>query len=67
MYDAQTEGEANALKFSQIFHLAPAAGSYVVSNGEPFSSSVIYFLVVNVGLSRLARGYPLMSQSYVLS
>lgn len=30
----QTEGEANALKFSQIFHLAPAAGSYVVSNGE---------------------------------
>jgi len=27
-----TEGEANALKFSQIFHLAPAAGSYVVSN-----------------------------------
>ena len=28
----QPEGETNALKFSQVFHLAPVAGSFVVTN-----------------------------------
>lgn len=27
-----TEGEAQPLKFSQFFHLAPAGGSFVISN-----------------------------------
>ncbi|KAK2076587.1 Nuclear transport factor 2B [Prototheca wickerhamii] len=27
-----TEGESNPLKFSQVFHLAPAGGSFVVTN-----------------------------------
>lgn len=30
----QTEGESNPLKFSQVFHLAPAGGSFVVTNGR---------------------------------
>jgi hypothetical protein len=30
---AQTEGEANSLKFSQVFHLMPVANSFVVTNG----------------------------------
>ena len=29
----QTEGESNPLKFSQMFHLAPQGGSFVVTNG----------------------------------
>jgi hypothetical protein len=29
---SQPEGESNALKFSQVFHLAPVAGSFVVTN-----------------------------------
>lgn len=28
----QTEGEANALKFSQVFHLMPVGTSFVVTN-----------------------------------
>lgn len=31
----QTEGESQPLKFSQFFHLAPAGGSFVISNGMP--------------------------------
>eukprot|EP00775_Hariotina_reticulata_P012970 gene12970-13099_t len=27
-----TEGESNALKFSQVFHLMPVGGSFVVTN-----------------------------------
>ena len=34
MWVLQTEGEANALKFSQFFHLAPSGGSFTVTNGE---------------------------------
>jgi hypothetical protein len=30
----QTEGESNALKFSQVFHLMPVNSSFVVTNGE---------------------------------
>jgi hypothetical protein len=30
----QTEGESNALKFSQVFHLMPVGQSFVVTNGE---------------------------------
>jgi hypothetical protein len=29
----QTEGEANPLKFSQVFHLAATGGSFVITNG----------------------------------
>lgn len=33
MSSTQTEGEANPLKFSQIFHLAPVGNSFVITNG----------------------------------
>ncbi len=29
----QTEGESNALKFSQMFHLAAQGSSFVITNG----------------------------------
>jgi hypothetical protein len=35
---SQTEGESNALKFSQVFHLMPVGSSFVVTNGAQAGS-----------------------------
>lgn len=29
----QVDGEANPLKFSQVFHLAATGGSFIITNG----------------------------------
>jgi hypothetical protein len=37
------EGETNALKFSQTFHLMAVGGSYVVSNGKLIFGILLFF------------------------
>lgn len=39
----QTEGEANPLRFSQVFHLAAMGSSFVITNGMWGSFSAVSF------------------------